>query len=508
MNRREFLEAAVAAAAAAALPGCGKDGREAASFGPNVVIFLADQLRASALGPYGETNIETPTADRLAAQGTTFDRALSTFPLCQPYRGMLMTGRHPTHSGVVLNRVETSPVQNPQTLGVLFSQAGWHTGYIGKWHLAPGALAIRGRFPGDPEGRRAYLAAHPDQEFVPPGPARLGFRHWEAYNYHGDASGYWFYRDRPEKVFAEGYETDVLVDQAISYLEARRQAREPFLLVVSPHAPHPPFAPEHCPPGYLERVRAQPVWQPDVPQDSRLRREPLPARCYYSMVRHSDDALGRLLRYVDESGLSETTLLLFTSDHGEMLGSRDRWGKQLPYHESIGVPLLARWPGVVPAGARSDALFTPLDYLPTLCGLAGITAPDYVDGLDLGAVLRGEAAHAPREAALLMNTAPSMRAFSGERGVPEWRGVRTRRFSYIAWRSGEEELYDDVADPHQLANLAGDATSEDDVEQMRGQLRLLLAQAHDSFPKGDAYAEWFDAERRLRRTALGPVPSF
>jgi arylsulfatase A-like enzyme len=506
VNRREFLKAAAATAASAALPGCESSENVGRGFGPNVILFLSDQLRASALSCYGETNIATPHLDRLASEGTTFERALSTLPLCQPYRGMLMTGRYPTHSGIVLNRVDTSPVQNPDSLAVLFSRAGWHTGYLGKWHLAAGERAIKSRFRGDPQARRAYLETHPNLEFVPPGPMRLGFQHWQAYNYHGDAGQYWFYRDVPEKIFADGYETDVLVDQAIAYLEQRRKAREPFLLVVSPHPPHPPYAPAHCPPGYLEQVPERLHWQPNVPENARLRRDPLPARCYYAMIRNTDDAVGRLVEHLDASGLSDTTLLLFTADHGEMLGSHGRWSKQLPYRESVEVPLLARWPGVVPAGVRSDTLYTPMDHLPTLCGLANIEVPSYVDGTDQGASLRGERGQGP-DAVLMMNTASSVLSFKGKDGVPVWRGVKTARFTYLAWREGADELYDDREDPYQLRNLAGEAGHQKALTELRERLGLLMASANDDFPSGSAYADWFDPERRLLRTALGPVPS-
>ena len=257
----------------------------------------------------------------------------------------------------------------------------------------------------------------------------------------------------------------------------------------------------------LERVPERLTWRPNVPPNSKLRSDPLPARCYYAMIRNTDDALGRLVRHMDESGLSETTLLIFTADHGEMLGSHGRWSKQLPYRESVEVPLLARWPGVVPAGARSDALYTPMDHLPTLCGLAGIEVPAYVDGHDLGAALLGQRAD-EREAALLMNPVSSFRSFRGEGSVPEWRGVRTRRFTYVRWRSGPEEIYDDVEDPYQLRDLAGDAARRDLLDGLRDRLEQLMAQAHDGFPPGSAYADWYDPERNLLRTALGPVPSF
>jgi arylsulfatase A-like enzyme len=147
-----------------------------------------------------------------------------------------------------------------------------------------------------------------------------------------------------------------------------------------------------------------------------------------------------------------------------------------------------------------------MDHLPTLCGLANIEVPSYVDGTDQGASLRGERGQGP-DAVLMMNTASSVLSFKGKDGVPVWRGVKTARFTYLAWREGADELYDDREDPYQLRNLAGEAGHQKALTELRERLGLLMASANDDFPSGSAYADWFDPERRLLRTALGPVPS-
>lgn len=504
LNRRELLKLTAAAAASAALPGCGSESW--VDDRPNIVFVIADQLRADVLGAYGGRLIETPHLDQLAVEGTTFEHGLSTAPLCTPYRGMLMTGRYPTHSGIVVNRVEASPEQNPDCLGVLFKKAGYDTGYIGKWHLAAGMMRIPTKVRKNPEALRAWQAEHLPAEFVPPGPGRLGFEHWEAYNYHADVSSYWFFRDDPEPVHAEGYETDIIIDQAIDYMKERRKAARPFLLVASPHPPHPPYIASRCPSGFLERMPRHPELPPNVPADAPVRTNPEPVRCYLAMIQHFDTCVGRLVRYLDESGLSRNTLLIFTSDHGEMMGSHGQWGKQLPYRESVNVPLIARWPGRVAAGARSRALFTPMDHLPTLCALAGIDAPDYLDGVDLSrALLNGTPGD--RDAVLMMNPIASMRNFKSAGAFREWRALYSNSHTFVSWRDGGESLYDARHDPFQMRNLAAETAAKRELSGWREQLASLMAQAHDTFPSGSAYGEWYDGRRNLVRTALGPVPT-
>jgi arylsulfatase A-like enzyme len=463
------------------------------------VFLYADQLRPDMLGPYGGSLIATPRIDALAREGLTFDNALSTCPLCTPYRGMLMTGRYPTHSGIVINRVEASPAQNPHCLAQLFAGAGYDTAYLGKWHLSAGVSGLD-----EPVDEGAAAPALSEAEFTPPGPQRLGFRHWEAYNYHTDYRNYWFYRDEPRRIVTGRYETDVLVDQAIAYMRERLADDRPFLLIVAPHPPHPPFTREACAPGYFEQVAPPASFRPNVPP--RLRELLVTdARCYLAMIRHLDDCVGRLVSFLDESGLSGSTLLVLTSDHGEMLGSHGLSGKLVPYAESVDVPLLFRWPGTIPAGGRAAVPFAPLDHLPTLCALAGIDAPPEADGLDLSATLRGERPP-DRDGVLMMGYSSRLANFGSGSPRPEWRAVRNERHTFVRWLEGREALFDKTVDPFQLRDLAGEEGSRETVERLRARLGALLAEAHDEFLPGTAYASWYGEGRTLVRTALGPVP--
>ncbi len=476
---------------------------------PNVLVIFDDQLRADACGTYGGRNITTPNIDRLARDGVVFTNALSVCPLCTPFRGMLQTGRYPTHTGLVANWVEANP--NQRCIAHVFRDAGYRTGFIGKWHLAAGRLKRAGKHAVTPEdqerlgkGQAAYQKENPETEYVPPGPARLGYEHWQAYNFHSAFKHAFYYEDTPKRLIMDGYETAAEIDMAIAFMRRQHQEGKPFLLMVAPHPPHPPFKPDAMPEGYLEQIPEQLVWPPNVPDDHRYRKAPLPARCYYAMAKHFDDQLGRLLDFMDESGLAKSTITVLTADHGEMLGSHGRENKMVPYREAVNIPCIVRWPARIPAGRRLDDLHTPMDHFPTLCHLAGLESPGDCDGADLSHLLLNTGT-VDRDAVLMMNYVSHWDYFDSGTNWPEWRAVRTRRHTYVKWLDGREELYDNADDPYQMKDLADASEAKDTLEKLRPRLTQLLAQAHDDFPPGTAYADWYDDERNLVKTGLGPV---
>jgi len=497
MDRRTFLKLAATGVAGSALPGCGG---MAAGRKPNILFVFPDQLRANMCSVYGGQNITTPNIDRLASEGVVFTNSVSSCPLCTPYRGMLQTGRFPTHSGIIINFIESSCAQNPHCLANVFSAAGYQTGYIGKWHL------IAGEHKNVPLlSDRAACSGVVDAncDFVAPGPRRLGYRHWQAYNFHYDYYNYWWYEDEPVKCTSDRYEADTEADQAIAFMEKSRQSGRPFLLTVAPHPPHPPFAPAYTPQGYLERTPQSLWWPPNVPADNPSSDEEL--RCYLAMIQNADDNLGRLLDYLDSTGLAKDTIVVFTSDHGEMLGSHGRVQKMVPYAEAINIPLVMRWPRRIARGVRVDALHTPIDHLPTLCGLAGLPIPGEVDGVDLSAVITGKRKDERDGALIGLYSSGELWLETGTM-YPEWRGVRTKQYTYVRWLAGAEELYDNLADPYQMQNLAQGGAEPEALVRLRAQLSDLLAAADDDFRPGTGYSDWFDDCRNLVRTALGPVP--
>lgn len=508
ISRREFIRTsagvflgAATASAAGALSSPEKKR-------PNILLIFDDQLRAQSVSFNGETNIATPHIDRLARQGVVFTNAVSPCPLCTPYRGMLQTGRYPTHTGLVLNWVDINP--NERCIAEQFRDGGYETGFIGKWHLSAGRLKRAGKHTTTQadqerirEGTAAYLKENPEPEYVPPGPGRQGYDYWAAYNFHCEFQKPFYYRDTPKRLIMPGYETDAEIDMAMDYMRKRVNSSRPFFLTVAPHPPHPPWRPDACPGGYLDKVKPELDWRPNVGKN-RGSKDHDP-RCYYAMIANLDDNVGRLMKFLEESGLADDTIVVFTADHGEMLGSHDRFNKMVPYAEAVNVPLIIRWPGHTPAGVRTDSLYTPMDHLPTLLSLVGLPVPDAADGMNLSAAARGRKG-IERDDALIMNYVSHWDFFDSGTLWPEWRGVKTKTHTYVKWlKEGREELYDNRADPYQMTNLAEGSKDDATLKTLRARLNGLLAAAHDEFLPGTAYADWYDDERNLVRTALGPV---
>jgi arylsulfatase A-like enzyme len=485
ITRRDAFAAASVAATAFAQ----QTGRR-----PNVLFYFPDQVRAQEMGYNGGKNIPTPHIDKLASQGVVFRNCLSTYPLCTPYRAMLQTGRWPTLSGGVMNWINLPPTGH--SMADAFSQAGYDTGFIGKWHLAAGARAGSLK-------RGEPVPKQKEPEFVPPGPQRHGYRHWEAFNFHANFAHPFYYRDTSERLFMPGYETDSETDMAIGYMRRRASAPDPFFLVVAPHPPHPPWRPDQTPAANLASTPKTLYWRPNV--KGRRDMPTYDPRCYYAMLGNIDDNVGRLMQFLDESGLASNTIVVFTSDHGEMLGSQGRYNKMVPYAEAINVPLIIRWPGRTRAGSRPDTFFTPIDFFPTLAGLCGVPVPSIVNGVDLSPQVLGKPGK-ERDEVLMMNFTSHWDFPETMTEWPEWRGVHTRQYTYCRWINGAEELYDNAADPFQNRNLFNGQNSPAVLDKLRSRLKDLLAETHDEFLAGNRYAEWLTPQRDMIRNALGPLP--
>lgn len=451
---------------------------------PNVVYLFADQLRACDTPPYATPQAPMPNMALLAEQGVTFTNMISTCPVCTPYRSMLLTGRHPQTTGHLMNFVTTR--HDEIGIGDAFARAGYRTGWVGKWHLH------RGSFP---------QINGPD--FVPEGRDRLGFDYWRGYNFHMDYFGGTVNSGDWRAEAWDGYETDALNRYAMEFMSTGDPGGhdEPFCLFISPHQPHfTPFA--SAPEPYYDRLPATLELPANVPDESR-ERAAAAYRDYLAMTLAVDDMLGDIMRYLDESGLAENTLLIFTSDHGTQMGAHGRpaWDKKLPYEESMRVPMIARAPGVFDGGDLSDVLTTPVDLFPTLCGLCDVPAPRTVEGVDLSDAWLDRNDAREQDAVLTMNfTKAYDYLVSGE----EWRGVRTKRHVHTRWLNGLTELFDLQTDPLQMRNLVDDPASRELRASLAARLDALMAQRGDTLAPCTDSADWFDAQRRIVRNAYGP----
>lgn len=450
---------------------------------PNLLFVFADQMRAEAAGCYGNGFVHTPALDQLAHEGVRAKHCYATSPVCGPVRATMLTGTHPTTHGVIANDLAIRT--DLPSLGTILRDAGYRTGYIGKWHLD----------------------GVPRRKFTPPGPRRLGFDdYWAAFNCAHDYFQPYYFRDTPEKVEPGGYEPVVQTDLALEFLEQSKTDDRPFALVVSWGPPHDPYP--QVPQAYRAiYAPAEVPLRPNVqPETVNFLARNLDCRRtiadYYAAVTALDDQLARLLAALEAGGQEKDMLVVFGSDHGDMLWSHGWMKKQAPYEESVHVPLVLRGPGL-PAGAASDVMIGLVDLMPTLLGLLGVRVPETVEGLDLSAALRGEAGAQSPDAVLLTNQFSSDEA--SDQHMPEWREIRTRSHTYVETAPGQAWLlFDDVADPYQMNNLAGRGEASDLQRGLSVRLGEMLAASRDRFLSGTELLErmglvdaWRDRNERL-----------
>jgi arylsulfatase A-like enzyme len=437
---------------------------------PNLLFVFADQLRACSVGYAGQEAVMTPNLDAFAESGTAYMNAVSMLPVCGPYRGSLITGRTPTSTGQVINDVMLKTTE--VSIAHCFKAGGYDTAYIGKWHL-------------DGPDRSAP---------VPPGPRRQGFEYWMGANFeHNYNRSYFTDNDGNLKIWS-GWDAEAQTSHAIDYL-TDRTSDNPFCLFLSWGPPHHPY--RLVPENYLKMYDPKTIEGrpncPDVPREDLCG--------YYAQTSYLDDQFQRLLDTLGEMGIADDTIVVFTSDHGDMHGSHGVYKKQWPWNEAIKVPFVIRYPAAVPQGARIDTPLNVVDVMPTLLGLAGLPVPDTVEGVDLSPYLTG-AQEDPPESVLIMNPCPfSIGDPRGEDQYPdykgmrfEYRGVITARHTYVRTIDQPWLLYDNIDDPYQTTNLIDDPKHADTRDRLDGLMRAHMDRIGDDFSPRDVYYERFGIE--------------
>lgn len=464
--RREFLRRLALGVSGLAFCGGMPEGRAAEPTGgkaaqPNIVYVFADQWRAQATGYAGDVNARTPNIDRLAGQSVNFTHAVSGCPVCSPYRASLLTGQYWHKHGVFLNDVPLSA--DAVTIADVLRGAGYGTGYIGKWHL-------------DGRGRLS---------FTPP-ERRHGFTFWRAVECTHEYNDSQYYGDEPVAKHWEGYDAIAQTAEAQRYIRECSAGRQPFALFLSWGPPHNPY--ETAPKEYRDRIRAEDiVLRPNVPpENADAARKDLAG--YYAHMMALDDCVGQLMGTLDTCGIAENTIFVFTSDHGDMLYSQGMQRKQKPWDESIRAPFLLRYPKVLgKGGRRTDCLLNTPDIMPTLLGLCGVAVPGTVQGKDVsGDLAKGRE---PQVDAALIACITPFGEFLRKNGGREYRGIRTRQYTYVRDLNGPWLLYDDVADPYQQQNLCGKATCRDIEGLLDKRLTQMLEGYGDKFEPGEAYIQ-------------------
>jgi arylsulfatase A-like enzyme len=441
---------------------------------PNILFIFSDDHALQAIGAYGSKINETPNLDRLASQGMLFRHCLVTNSICGPSRATILTGKYSHRNGFYQNGDRFNGAQT--TFPKLLQKVGYQTALVGKWHLES-----------DP----------------------TGFNYWQILPGQGD---YYNPRmiDNGRKVEHEGYVTDVITDAAIDWLKHKRDPARPFLMMCQHKAPHrewePPLTyltqygdvnipePATLFDDYLgrgsaarmqdmtiaktlnsrdlklvtpPRLNAQQryVWEKAYePRNKAFREANLTGQAlvrwkyqryikdYLRCVAAVDDSVGKLLKHLDDAGLADNTIVVYSSDQGFYLGEHGWFDKRWMYEESLHTPLIVRWPGVTAAGSENANLVSNLDFAETFLDAAGVPVPDDMQGRSLRPLLQGKTPSDWRK-----NFYYHYYEYPGPHDVQRHYGVRTERYKLIHfYHLGEWELYDLRDDPHEMTNVVGD----------------------------------------------------
>lgn len=476
---------------------------------PNIIYVFPDQWRNHAMQFWNEEGfgehvnfkpdpVHTPSLDRFARESVVLTSAQSNFPLSSPHRGMLLTGMFPDGSGVPLNCNATRPISNLRqeaiTISDVFSANGYQTAYIGKYHLD---------YPtkNNPQDPGTFVSnRRPEWDAYTPPERRHGFQYWYSY-------GTFDVHKEPHYWDTEGNRHEIRewspkheADKAIEYLTEVRKPDQPFFLVVSMNPPHSPYY-------SLDDVMEEDYnLYKDIPINELLIRPNInpelgdrmkSAPYYFASVTGVDREFGRILEAVKALGLDDNTIVVFTSDHGETMGSHLSDPKNSPYAESLNVPFLIRYPGVLKPHVNSTLLGTP-DIMPTLLSFAGLSQeiPASVQGADLKPFLMSPKARrgAPQAQLYLRNVDGAKNA----EGLvvsyfPIARGIKTHRYTMAVTidrnkKLKEVLLFDDLKDPYQMHPLQGKELKRTS-KRLYKEMLPLLKKADDPWYRDGIYGE-------------------
>ena len=441
---------------------------------PNILFVFSDQHRYCAMGCAGNTEVSTPNIDAIAAEGAMFRNAYSNCPVCVPVRGTLLTGLHPLRHGAAGNDL---PIRTDlRSVADELNDAGYDTAYIGKWHLG----------------------GVPRDQFITED-RRLGFRYWRANNCNHDYMNYFYDDNDNKRHYVRGYEPIVQTELALDYLRSRTKKDKPWAMYLCYSTPHNPYLrmpeemQEHAkmrkvtlrdnvtrfsendfeiPPEHHAYNTPRPNWNLGYPDEEALK---LNIAGYYEHIEAMDAQIGRVLEHLKETGEYDNTIVIYLSDHGDMLGSHGMVDKQIYYEESAHIPFIVKWSGHVAPGPRSQLIGIE-DISPTLLGMIGLKFAGDIDGHDLSRCLFDADANG-HEYLYFHNIVPAHNAWFRSNGM--WRAVTDGRYVYAADENGEPmALYDLINDPYQM----NDIKSADKGNRLR--LAGVLAEfvnRHDGF---------------------------
>lgn len=456
---------------------------------PNLVVVLVDDLRFDEFRAGGHPYLETPNMDRLAAEGALFVNSFHAVPLCSPNRATLLTGQFPSRHGIIDNLARDLASHHLETFNIPLQQAGYRTGFIGKWHMG-----------NDPT-------------------PRPGWDYWSAMPGQGHATDPELFEDGRLQKFT-GYTTDLLTDRAVGFLQ--REHQQPFLLYFAHKAVHPDIVQRNdgsldpdSDRGYIPaprdegRYRDKMFTRREKPEEVAADLEGKPAirhalanlpsapemvpvghdsarapwlgeetiRRRAEMILAVDASLGRIMATLDSLKILDKTVIVLSSDNGFFFGEHGlTTERRLPYEESIRNPLLMRYPARIRAGSRPTGLALTVDLAPTLLEFAGLTPGPHIQGRSLVPLFRSTP--------LNWRQAVLVEFYTNEQPFPhlmdmDYRAVRTGQYKYIHWIKfpEQDELYDLKTDSLERRNLAGDPAHARVRTTLKAELGRLVLQS-------------------------------
>jgi len=486
---------------------------------PNVLIIFPDQLRRYSAGFWSEEKyihkvigkpdpVVTPNIDRLAKGGVVFTNAIANFPLCSPSRGMLLTGLYPEKNGIWNNCLEgrqESLKDNVQTITDVFYQQGYNTAYFGKchWLMPQPYFDETGNYVGTSEKPGGHLPNNYDN-YVPAGPARHQIEyffqtvkdsHFSPMVYSNDPNTIEGKKDG-ELFQSAIYSPKIEAQTIINYLQNKnnvRDTKKPFFMMWSLNPPHPPVDDANTEMDVVKKYYGTDKF-PVIDSNLVVRKNANYkvanfARNYFAAVTSIDTYIGQVLDELQKMGVLDNTIVLFSSDHGELLGSHDLTGKNQVETESLAVPLIIHWP----KGLKSDindVLFGTPDIMPTILGLAGLSnkIPKEVEGNNFASLLKSTktaGVQNPESVLVMLGNA---------------RGVYTGRYTLCvqeakkgngkkAEKSADEVfLYDNLLDPYQFNKIKAEQMP-DLFKKLLGQLGVLLKKYNDPWYQNKKHSE-------------------
>lgn len=460
----------------------------------NLLFVFADQWRRDAMGFAGKDPVKTPNMDAFASQSVYCTDAISTFPLCSPHRASLLTGKHPLSTGVFTNcktGLHMGLKEEEICIGDILKSNGYHTGYIGKWHLDE---PEQNSSPNPESG-----ASHWDA-YTPPGPKRHGFDFWYSYGAWDQHLTPHYWMDSPCQIKADTWSPEHETDIAIDYMK-KHNGNGPFALFVSWNPPHSPY--DMVPQKYLDLYETEEIplkANVDLTNIHHHTYEPAGytkeellqvTKEYFAAVSGLDDQFGRLIRTLKELGIYDDTLIILSADHGDMMGSHGLMAKHVWYEESVGIPLVIGGAGLKPSICRT--LIGSPDFMPTVLGLLDLPVPSSVEGQDCSQDVKGYPVH--QNKACFLAACPGrdvfLKAFEAAGKNPlnfGWRGIRTSRYLYVVDAGYGTEpclvrlLYDLEADPLQMSPVTiRDLKEYPIADQLEQELCRWLQEQNDGF---------------------------